>query len=201
MLLVFVGAEAREVVREERVPRLPEAFYVLGGPVTCEVTLRVGEDGVPDAARPDNCPAPLWPALEEAALAWRWERGPETTEEIELRVRPPEFSPRGRENGECLVAATVHDDHWEWSGGSRGCAFRAAAPPVADLTGRHQTAWCAVDVVTDREGIVSVEVGPCSRGFAEVAAAAVGSWTFSGEGRWRVLLGWIPHHAGHVDFG
>lgn len=199
MLLLVGWAEARDVVREVRVPRLPEAFYVLDGPVECEVTLRVGADGVPDAARVDNCPPPLWPALEEAALGWRWARGPETTEEIELRVRPPEFTPRAREDGECLVAATVHDDHWEWSGGSRGCDVRRSAPPEVDVTGRHQTAWCTVEVVTDRDGIDSVAVGPCSRGFAEAAAAAVGSWTFTGEGRWRVLLGFVPPFAEHVD--
>jgi hypothetical protein len=188
------GAFGRDIVREG--PRLqpPEAWFVLGGPVRCEVTVIVGPDGVPLDARPENCAAVLAPALREGALRWRWSRGGETTaEQVEVEVVPPAFSPRARP-GQCLVAFEIRGGQPTALAESGRCEVVPGSVAEVDTADRRTTAWCAVDVVADAQGVRSVEAADCTEGYAEATMASVRTWSFEArrEQSWRVLVGYAP---------
>jgi hypothetical protein len=195
MLLWLVGtAWGRDIVREG--PRLqpPEAWFVLRGPVRCEMTVIVGPDGVPLDARSENCAAVLEPALREGALRWRWSRAAETTaEQVEVEVLPPPFTPRARPN-DCLVGFEIRGGQPTLLGESGRCEVVPGAVAEVDTSERRTTAWCAVDVVADEQGIQSVEATACTEGYEDATIAALRSWSFSARKpqSWRVLVGYAP---------
>lgn len=185
--------QAREVLREGGRAEAPEAWFVLGGPVRCEVTAVVGPDGVPVDARTETCPDVLAPALVEAAMRWRWVRGSETTaEEIEVPVAPPSFPPRGGRR--CLVGFEVEGKTAHpMSDTSRRCALSPGSLAAVDTGERRSAAWCAVDVVTDESGLRSLEAPLCAEGYAETTIASLRSWDFPrATEKWRVIIGYLP---------
>lgn len=195
LIWLALTASAREVVREGPRPSPPEAWFVLGGPTRCEVTVIVGADGLPLDARPENCPDVLATSLVEAAMRWRWSRAPSTTtEEVEIPIAPPEFSPRGGKDG-CLVGFEAQGtEPVLLSEPSRRCAVEPGPLPVIPSPDRRAVAWCAVDIVADADGVRALEVDGCAEGYEAPTAQAVRSWRFptDRERRWRVLVGYPP---------
>jgi hypothetical protein len=194
MFLLVSAAFAREVVHRARPVDPPEAFYVLDGLTTCEVTVVVAPNGVPVDARPETCPDVLGPALREAALRWRWTGAVDTTaESVEIAIRPPAFTPHPRRHGVCRAAISVDRGHPQAiSPIAPGCDFTLDAVAAVATDGLKRPAWCAVRVTTDRDGQARTALGECADGFEDVALAAVERWEFPRNREWQVLVAFPP---------
>jgi len=192
---LFSIALARDVTTERSTA--PEAAYVVltAAETHCPVTVIVDPAGRPLDARPEGCAPVLHDDIVDAALRWRWQRGPEiTTESIRVRVKRPPFSPRSTP-ASCAAALAVFEDHVNsYFHPPERCRvgnlqFRIPAPPFKERT---DTQWCRVDVDLSTDGR-TIEVGACADGYAEAAEATVSAADFP-EGRvraWRIWLGFI----------
>ncbi|MBX2803579.1 MAG: hypothetical protein KTR31_38225 [Myxococcales bacterium] len=196
LLWLSTMALGRDVVHEARPARPPEAFYVLARPVHCRVAVVVGADGRPRGAQAKSCSVLLSSAVEDTAMRWRWARAPQqTTEVVEVPVKPPSFTPRA-ERGACLLGFEVVGSDPRLVSDEIPPRCRIATRPVqpVDLGTRMNAAWCHVTVVADGDGVSSMELGECTDGVSYGALEAVSSWRFDTdrEQRWELLVGFQP---------
>ena len=197
--MVLSPALGREVIHQGRAADPDEAWYLLLRPTTCRTAVVVGSDGVPLDAQARACSALLRPAIEEAALRWRFERSPtRTVEVIEVPVRPPASRPPPR-GGVCQLGFEV-----AWTA-DRGVAYPSPLdeeiPPRCRLEARDAkveipdsfrptTAWCQVEVIPTEAGLTT-RIGACSGGYEAAARELVQAWSFprGQDLSWRLVLG------------
>jgi len=190
--LLLATAMARTVVHAASASP-PEAHYVLTDRTTCPVHVLVDPDGRVAEATVEGCADVLADAVGEAALRWRFAKGPDTTlEAIDVPVRPPSFTPRAK-GRDCLLAFVIDDEGLRrlTAEPPKHCTVSAErAPPTPATRGRRTTAWCRIHVDVEQR---STTVDGCTEGFAVPTRALAQSLIFDDRATgWTLLVGYRP---------